>query len=122
MSRLSIHERHSGPVTILDLHGQLALGSGSTELRDAVSRLLSNGSKKILLNLKDVTYMDSSGLGELVSASVRTLRHDGELKLINVMGRVYGLRVMTKLVTVFETFDNEEDALHSFALVSEAAV
>jgi anti-sigma B factor antagonist len=121
MSHLGIQERHTGPVVILDLDGQLALGSGSTELRNVVTRMLNNGSKKILLNLKGVTYMDSSGLGELVSASARTIRQGGELKLINVAGRVYGLLAMTKLVTVFETFDSEDEALRSFEQVREAS-
>jgi anti-sigma B factor antagonist len=121
MSHLNIHERHNGSVAILDLEGQLTLGDGSTELRNAVIRLLGNGSKKILLNLRELSFMDSSGLGELVSASARTVRSDGELKLINVVGRVYGLLVITKLATIFETFDSEEDALKSFEQVHEAS-
>jgi anti-sigma B factor antagonist len=121
MSRLIIHERHNGSVAILDLDGQLTLGEGSTELRNVVNRLLGNGSKRILLNLKELSFMDSSGLGELVSASARTLRNGGELKLINVVGRVYGLLVITKLATIFESFQSEEEALKSFEQVHEAA-
>jgi anti-sigma B factor antagonist len=121
MSHLTIHERHNGSVAILDLEGQLTLGDGSTELRNAVIRLLGNGSKKILLNLKELSFMDSSGLGELVSASARTVRNDGELKLINVVGRVYGLLVITKLVTIFESFESEDAALKSFERAHEAS-
>jgi anti-sigma B factor antagonist len=121
MSQLIVRERHSGSVAILDLEGQLTLGDGSTELRHVVIRLVNNGSKKILLNLKSVTFMDSSGLGELVSAAARARRNGGELKLTNVMGRVYGLLVITKLATIFETFESEADALKSFEQAHEAS-
>lgn len=118
MSDLQIRRRSTGPVTILSLEGRIALGDGSSTLRAAVGDLVDAGSKKILLDLAGVTFLDSSGLGELVSAYARVQRFGGELKLVNLVPRVYGLLEMTKLVTVFETFASEPDALRSFANVS----
>ena len=114
MAHLTVSKRTSGPVVILDLEGSLTLGAGSTVLRGAVTELLEGGTRKILLDLTGVNRMDSSGVGELVSAYARTRRFDGELKLSNLAAHVHGLLEMTKLVTVFETFANEADALESF--------
>lgn len=107
-------------MVILQLEGRITLGDGSNSLRALVADLLDSGTKKILLDLEGVTHVDSSGLGELVSAFAKTRRFGGELKLINLVPRVYGLLEMTKLVTVFETYVSEPDALRSFAAAKSA--
>jgi anti-sigma B factor antagonist len=115
MSNLTIRQRRTGPVVILTIDGKITLGAGSTALRVAVTDLLEGGSKRILLDLAEVSSLDSSGLGELVSAYARAHRFGGELKLLNLSPRVFGLLEMTKLVTIFEIFETEPDALRSFA-------
>jgi anti-sigma B factor antagonist len=115
MKTLKIDQRRSGDVVILDLGGKINLGDGSAQLRAVVTELLEAGDRKILLNLADVSSMDSSGVGELVSSYARAKRYEGELKLINLAPRVHGLLEITKLVTVFETFESEAAALASFA-------
>ena len=112
---LQVRQRRVGPVVILDLDGEITLGTGSTELLDSICDLLDGGSKKILLNLQGVGYMDSFGLAELVSAHAMTERFCGALKLVNLASRVQSLLQMTELVTIFETFDGERDAVLSFA-------
>ena len=121
MSRLNMSTRRTDSVVVLDLDGRITLGAGSTTLRDSVGALLDAGDRKILLNLARVSYMDSSGVGELVSAFTKVRRQGGELKLINLGANVHGLLEMTKLVTVFETFDSEAEALQSFASASQAS-
>ena len=101
-------------VTILDLSGRITLGEGSVTLRDAVKDVLSKGSKNILLNLADVDYIDSSGLGELVSAFTAVKNAGGDLKLVNLTKKVSDLLVITKLATVFDTKDDEASAIASF--------
>ena len=118
MSKLNLSRRRTGSVVVIDLDGRITLGAGSMNLRDSVEELLDGGDRKILLNLAHVSYMDSSGLGELVSAFAKVRRRGGELKLINLAANVHGLLETTKLVTVFETFDSESEALQSFASVS----
>ena len=103
MANLNIKERQVGGVAILDLSGKITIGEGSVQLREAVRRLLDEGKKKILLNLGDVSYVDSSGIGELVS-SYTTTNHNGGHDLLTI----------TKLLTVFESFDNEDAAVASF--------
>src|SRR5687768_3578473 len=120
MSNLEVRQRRTGPVVILDLEGKITLGGGSTTLRTVVNDLLDAGSKRILLDMGGVSGLDSSGLGELVSAFARTRRFGGDLKLTKLVPRVYGLLEMTKLVTVFEIFANEPDALRSFSSVHAA--
>ena len=101
-------------VTILDLSGRITLGEGSGTLRDAVRDLVSKGSKKIVLNLGNVDYIDSSGLGELVAAYTAVKNSGGDLKLINLTKKVSDLLVITKLATVFDVKDDEASAVASF--------
>jgi anti-sigma B factor antagonist len=102
-------------VTILDLSGRITLGEGSVVLRDQIRDLISKGEKKILLNLGDVTYIDSSGIGELVSAFTTVRNQGGELKLLNLTKKVHDLLQITKLYTVFDIKDDEATAIKSFA-------
>ena len=101
-------------VTIVDLSGRITLGEGSTMLRDIVRDLIAKGQKKILLNLGDVTYIDSSGIGELVSAFTTVRNGGGELKLLNLTKKVHDLLQITKLYTVFDIKDDEAAAIQSF--------
>lgn len=114
MAQLNIKERSAGDVTILDLSGKITIGEGSVQLREAVSRLLADGKQKILLNLGDVGYVDSSGIGELVSSYTTTSNKGGQLKLLNLTKKIQDLLMITKLLTVFETHDSEEAALASY--------
>jgi anti-sigma B factor antagonist len=114
MAQLNINERQAGDVTILDLSGKITIGEGSVQLREAVRRLLDDGKKKILLNLGDVSYVDSSGIGELVSSYTTTNNNGGQLKLLNLTKKIQDLLMITKLLTVFQTFDNEQEAVSSF--------
>ena len=102
-------------VTVVDLSGRITLGEGSVVLRDAVRELLSKGSKKILVNLADVNYIDSSGIGELVSAFTTVRNQQGELKLLNLTKKVHDLLQITKLYTVFDVKDDEAAAIKSFS-------
>ena len=101
-------------VAILDLSGRITLGDGSVTLRDAVKDALSKGAKSILLNLEDVDYIDSSGLGELVSAYTTVKNQGGELKLLHLTTKVHDLLQITKLYTVFDIKDDEASAISSF--------
>ena len=114
MAQLNINERQAGDVTILDLSGKITIGEGSVQLREAVRRLLDEGKKKVLLNLGDVSYVDSSGIGELVSSYTTTNNNGGQLKLLNLTKKIQDLLMITKLLTVFQTFDSEQDAVASF--------
>jgi anti-sigma B factor antagonist len=114
MAQLSVKERQVGEVTILDLSGKITIGEGSVQLRETVRRLLDEGKKKILLNLGDVSYVDSSGIGELVSSYTTTNNNGGHLKLLNLTKKIQDLLMITKLLTVFETFDSEAAAVGSF--------
>ena len=102
-------------VTILDLSGRITLGEGSVTIRDAVRDALAKGSKNIVLNLADVSYIDSSGLGELVSAYTSVKNSGGELKLLNLTAKVHDLLQITKLYTVFDVKDDEASAIAAFA-------
>jgi anti-sigma B factor antagonist len=102
-------------VAILDLSGRITLGEGSVTLRDAVKDVLAKGSKSILLNLADVNYIDSSGLGELVSAYTSVKNQGGELKLLHLTDKVHDLLQITKLYTVFDIKDDEASAIGSFS-------
>ena len=114
MAQLNVKERQVSEVTILDLSGKITIGEGSVTLRETVRRLLDEGKKKILLNLGDVSYVDSSGIGELVSSYTTTNNNGGQLKLLNLTKKIQDLLMITKLLTVFETFDSEEAAVASF--------
>jgi len=98
----------------MDMSGRITLGEGSVVLRDAVRELLSKGNKKILANLAEVNYIDSSGIGELVSAFTTVKNQGGELKLLNLTKKVHDLLQITKLYTVFDVKDNEAAAIKSF--------
>jgi len=106
--------RQVNGVVIVDMSGRITLGEGSVVLKDAVRDLLGKGEKKILLNLGDVTYIDSSGIGELVSAFTSTRNQQGNLKLLKLTKKVHDLLQITKLYTVFEIYDDEAAAIASF--------
>ena len=111
---MKISTRQVDGVTILDLSGRITLGEGSVQLRDAVRDLLAKGQKQILLNLADVNYIDSSGIGELVSAFTTVRNQGGELKLLKLTKKVHDLLQITKLYTVFDIKDDEAEAIGSF--------
>lgn len=114
MAELELKERQAGDVTILDLSGPVRMGEGSIALRDATRRLVEEGKRKVLLNLGGVNYMDSSGIGELI-ANYTTIRNKGgEVKLLNLTGKIKDLLVITKLLTVFDAYESEAEALNSF--------
>jgi len=104
-----------GDVTVIDVSGRITLGEGSSNLRDGIRSLVTKGNKKILLNLGDVSYIDSSGIGELVSGFTSVANQGGQLKLLNLTKRVRDLLQITKLYTVFEVYDDEAAAIRSFA-------
>ena len=106
--------RQVNGVTIVDCSGRITLGEGSVVLKDVVRELLSKGQKKILLNLGDVNYIDSSGIGELVSAFTAVSNQGGQLKLLNLTKKVHDLLQITKLYTVFDVHDDEAKAIASF--------
>jgi anti-sigma B factor antagonist len=111
---MKIKTRHVDGVTILDLSGRITLGEGSVTIRDAVRNVTATGSKKILLNLGDINYIDSSGIGELVSAFTTVKNGGGELKLLNLTKKVHDLLQITKLYTVFDIKDDEGSAIAAF--------
>ena len=101
-------------ITVLDLSGRITLGEGSVQLRDAVRDLVSKGQKNIVLNLGDVSYMDSSGVGELVTAYTSVKNQGGELKLVNLTKKIEDLMAITKLATVFDIHNDEASAIAAF--------
>jgi anti-sigma B factor antagonist len=109
-----IEERIIGDVTVLDLKGKMTLGEGDELLKDKINSLIHQGQKKLLLNLEGVPYIDSAGLGEIVRTYTTVSRQGGNLKLVNLTKRITDLLSITKLLTVFETFDSEPEALKSF--------
>jgi anti-sigma B factor antagonist len=111
---MTISTRLVDGVAILDLTGRITLGEGSVQLRDGVRFVLDKGQKKIILNLAGITYMDSSGVGELVSAYTAVKNKGGELKLINLTEKINDLMTITKLVTVFDIKDDEAAAIAAF--------
>jgi anti-sigma B factor antagonist len=113
--KMTASTRLVGAVTIVDLSGRILAGDGSAALRDLVRNLISDGNKKILLNLRNVNYIDSSGLGELVSAFTSMRSGGGELKLLNLTKRVHDLFQITKLYTVFDITDDEATSVKSFS-------
>ena len=114
MADITISERQAGDVTILDLDGKVTIGEGSVALRNAIRRLLGEGKSKILLNLGGVGYIDSSGIGELVSSFTAVNKEGGTLKLLNLTQKIQDLLAITKLLTVFDVFEDEGNALSSF--------
>ena len=111
---LTIHSREVDGVTVLDLSGRITLGEGSVQIRDAIRDLISKGQKSILLNLGEVNYIDSSGLGELVSAFTTSKNQGADLKLLHLTKKVHDLLQLTKLYTVFDVKDDEASAIASF--------
>ena len=111
---LKANNRQVDGVTVVDLNGRITLGEGSIILRDTVRDLLGKGRKNILLNLANVTYIDSSGIGELVSAFTSVRNQQGELKLLKLTKKVHDLLQITKLYTVFDVKDEEAEAINSF--------
>ncbi len=112
---MQIEERNIGDVKVLDLKGKITLGEGDELLKDKVNSLVNQGSKKIVLNLAEVPYIDSAGLGEIVRTYTTVSRQGGSLKLLNLTKRITDLLAITKLLTVFETFDSENEAIRSFS-------
>jgi anti-sigma B factor antagonist len=118
---MSVSERQDGGVTIVDVTGRLVLGDAADAVRDKVRSLLQQGRLQIVVNLGDVTYMDSSGLGVLVSSFATVNRQGGALKLLNLTKRLQDLLVITKLLNVFDCYENEAAAVRSFSKAGEAA-
>jgi anti-sigma B factor antagonist len=112
---MKVGSRQVDGVTIVDCSGRITLGEGSVILRDTVREILGKGQKKIVLNLADVNYIDSSGIGELVSAYTTTKNQGGELKLLNLTKKVHDLLQITKLYTVFDVRDDEAGAVKAFS-------
>jgi anti-sigma B factor antagonist len=111
---MKIVERQVGDVVILDLHGKILIGEGDDALREAVTKLVDSGKTKLLLNLADVPYVDSAGLGEIVRCYTTVSKKGGKLKLLNLTKKIQDLLSITKLLTVFETFEDESEAVKSF--------
>lgn len=111
---MQIEERVVDDVTILDLKGKMTLGEGDELLKDKINSLLSSNKKKLLLNLEGVPYIDSAGLGEIVRTYTTVSRQGGKLKLVNLTKRITDLLSITKLLTVFETFESVPEAVKSF--------
>ena len=114
---VNLTTRQVGDVTVVDAVGRITLGEGSSLLREDLRQMIGKGQKKILLNLAEVSYIDSSGIGELVSGFTTVTNQGGELKLLNLTKRVHDLLQITKLYTVFEVFDDEAAAVRSFSKV-----
>ncbi len=112
---MQIEERVVGEVMVLDLKGKMTLGEGDELLKDKINSLISQGRRKLLLNLEGVPYIDSAGLGEIVRTYTTVSRQGGKLKLLNLTKRIQDLLSITKLLTVFETYDSEDEAIKSFA-------
>ncbi len=111
---MKIDERAVDGVTILDLQGKMLIGEGDELLREKINQLVENGTERIVLNLAEVPYVDSAGLGEIVRCYTTVSRKNGKLKLLHLTKRIHDLLSITKLLTVFETYDTEEEAVKSF--------
>jgi anti-sigma B factor antagonist len=114
MAELNMRERQAGDITVLDMDGRITIGEGSVALRSAIRRLLEEGKKNILLNLAGVGYIDSSGIGELVSSYTAINKEGGQLKLLSLTAKLRDLLTITKLLTVFDHYESESDALSNF--------
>ncbi len=112
---MTINERKSGDVTVLDVDGKILLGEGDVQLKRKIDELIERKETQLVLNLANVPYMDSGGLGEIVRSYTTVKRAGGELKLLNATKRISDLLTITKLITVFEVFETEADAIKSFA-------
>ena len=114
MAELDVKQRQAGDVSILDLRGSVRMGDGAISLRNAIRGLIEQGNKKILLNLAGVKNIDSSGIGELIANYTTMSRDGGQLKLLKLTDKIRDLLVITKLLTVFDSYDDEAEALNSF--------
>jgi anti-sigma B factor antagonist len=112
---MEIHTRTVGDVHVLDISGKITLGDATKTMRHTISDLLENGGKKIILNLTDVNYIDSSGIGELVRTHTTVARDGRELKLLNLTNKIKEVLVIAKLLTVFQVYESEQAAVASFA-------
>ena len=112
---MKIETRKVGDVTVLDCSGKITLGEGTMAVRNTVREILKNGGKKIILNLGDVNYIDSSGIGELVSSYTTVTNGGGQLKLLNLTKKIQELLAITKLLTVFQVYNDERAAVSSFS-------
>ena len=111
---MDIRERVVSGISVLDISGKISLGEGDLQIKDRIKDLLADGQRRILLNLADVSYIDSAGLGSLISSYATVKREGGNLKLVNLTKRVRDLLAITKLITVFDTFEDEASAVGSF--------
>src|SRR5215469_666800 len=118
---MDIRERAVDGITVLDLSGKIVLGEGDLQIKDRIKDLLADGQRRILLNLGEVVYIDSAGLGALISSYTTTKREKGQLKLVNLTRRIKDLLAITKLITVFETYDDEKEAVTSFSAAAPNA-
>mgnify|MGYP003577739223 FL=1 len=114
MVNLYIHERREGDVAVLDLKGRIRISGGTLALHRSIRCLVEEGKTKILLNLEGVSHIDSSGLGELISSYITLSNKGGEIKLVHLTDRLRDIMIITKLLTVFDVYENEPDALASF--------
>jgi anti-sigma B factor antagonist len=117
---MQIEQRTVGDVVVLDLKGRVMLGDGDEVLKDKVNSLVNQGQKKIVLNLAEVPYIDSAGLGEVVRTYTTVSRQGGHLKLLNLTKRITDLLAITKLLTVFDTYESEAEAVRSFSASAKA--
>jgi anti-sigma B factor antagonist len=111
---MKIDTRTVGDVTVLDCSGKITLGEGTMAVRNTVREVLKNGGKKIVLNLAEVNYIDSSGIGELVSTFTTVTNQGGQLKLLKLTKKIQELLAITKLLTVFQVYNDEQEAVASF--------
>jgi len=117
---LKINVRESANVVVLDLNGRITIGEEASSLRDTIRELLESGQKNILLNLAEVSYIDSTGLGQFVGSFATVTSRGGQLKLLNLQTKLQELMQITKLITVFETYTNESAAIRSFTAAASA--
>jgi anti-sigma B factor antagonist len=117
MNHIRVEEKEIGGVTVLDLSGRLTMDRGAEGLKDHIGALIARRRTQIVVNLENVSYIDSGGLGQLIASYGSVLKSGGVLKLLNVGGRNHDLLSITRLVTVFESFDSEAEAVRSFAVV-----
>jgi len=112
---MNVNVRKSGDVTIMDLKGKITIGSGDVALRNSMQEIMNSGATKVLINMRDVSTIDSSGIGELVSAYTTATNRGAKLKLFNLPAKVTDILTITQLITVFDVFDSEDEAVRSFA-------
>jgi anti-sigma B factor antagonist len=112
---MDVSKRQVGDVTILDLKGKITIGTGDVQLRNAVQDVMNSGANKVLINMRGVSTIDSSGIGELVSAYTTATNRGAKLKLYELPDKVSDILTITQLITVFDVYDNEGDAVRSFA-------